>query len=249
MENNKSSSTIFGIHPIKEALLSKASIERILVQKELKTRIFKELGDAWNPDFQIPVQKVPKEALNYITRENHQGIVAYLSPIEYASIEKVVLSILDQGKEPLVLMLDHITDVKNFGAIVRTAESMGVDAIIIPSKGSAKINGEAIKSSSGAIFHIPICRYPNLIDATDLLMALGLKVICATEKGNMPLNEVDFSGPTVLVMGSEEKGITKSILKRSDINTNIDTKGKTASLNVSVATGILLYEFNRQRNK
>jgi len=249
MNNRQNPNTIFGIHPVKEALLSKSSIDRILVQKELKSRIFKEFGDAWNPDHLIPVQKVPREALNNITKENHQGIVAYLSPIEYASIEAVTLALFDAGKEPLILMMDHITDVKNFGAIVRTAESLGVDAIVIPTKGSAKINAEAIKSSSGAIFHIPICRYPNLIDATDLLMALGLKVIAATEKGNLAIDYADLTGPVVLVMGSEEKGITKSILKRSNLNTNITTIGKTASLNVSVATGIILYEINRQRNK
>ena len=247
MNNQNNSNTIFGIHPIREALRSKVSFDRILVQQDLKSRIFKDLGDAWNPDHLIPVQKVPKEALNNITRENHQGIVAYLAPIEYQSIEAVTLQLFEAGKVPLILMLDHITDVKNFGAIVRTAESMGVDAIVIPTKGSAKINAEAIKSSSGAIFHIPICRYPNLIDATDLLLALGLKVIAATEKGNLSVDNADLTGPVVLVMGSEEKGITKSILKRSNLNTNISTIGKTASLNVSVATGIILYEISRQR--
>jgi 23S rRNA (guanosine2251-2'-O)-methyltransferase len=249
MKSRDQSNTIFGIHPVREALLSKSSIDRILVQKELKSRIFKELGDAWIPEHLIPVQKVPKEALNNITQENHQGIVLFMSPIEYGSIEEVILKLFEAGKVPLVLMLDHITDVKNFGAIVRSAESLGVDAIVIPTKGSAKINAEAIKSSSGAIFHIPICRYANLIDATDLLMALGLKVIAATEKGNLSIENADLTGPAVLVMGSEEKGITKSILKRSNLNTNITTIGKTASLNVSVATGIILYEINRQRNQ
>jgi 23S rRNA (guanosine2251-2'-O)-methyltransferase len=249
MKNQENTDLIFGIHPIREALRSKASIDRILVQQELKSRIFKDFGDAWNPDHLIPVQKVPREALNNITKENHQGVVAFLSPVEYASIEAVTLKLFEEEKEPLILMLDHITDVKNFGGIVRTAESMGVDAIVIPTKGSAKINAEAIKSSSGAIFHIPICRYPNLIDATDLLMALGLKVVTATEKGNLSIENADLTGPVVLVMGSEEKGITKSILKRSNLSTNITTIGKTASLNVSVATGIILYEISRQRKK
>lgn len=249
MSIDQNSNTIFGIHPVKEALRSKMAIDRILVQQEIKSRIFKDLGDAWDPNHMIPVQKVPKEALNKITKENHQGIIAYLSPISYSSIEAITQQLFEDGKEPLILMLDHITDVRNFGAIVRSAEAMGVDAIVIPTKGAAKINAEAIKSSSGAIFHIPICRYPNLIDATDLLSALGLKVIVATEKGHITIDEADLTGSIVLVMGSEEKGITKSILKRANLRTNIAIAGKTESLNVSVATGIILYEITRQRKK
>ncbi|RLD26214.1 MAG: 23S rRNA (guanosine(2251)-2'-O)-methyltransferase RlmB [Bacteroidetes bacterium] len=249
MSTDNNPNTIFGIHPVKEALRSKKAIDRILVQQEIKSRIFKELGEAWNPNHIIPVQKVPKEALNKITKDNHQGIIAYLSPISYSSIEAITQQLFDDGKVPFILMLDHITDVRNFGAIVRSAEAMGVDAILIPTKGAAKINAEAIKSSSGAIFHIPICRYPNLIDATDLLSALGLKVIAATEKGHVTVDEADLTGPIVLVMGSEEKGITRSILKRANVRTNIAIEGKTESLNVSVATGIMLYEITRQRKK
>jgi 23S rRNA (guanosine2251-2'-O)-methyltransferase len=247
MDNDNKPNTIFGIHPVKEALRSKKAIDRIVVQQEIKSRIFKDLGDAWDPNHMIPVQKVPKEALNKITKENHQGIIAYLSPISYSSIEAITLKLFEDGKDPFVLMLDHITDIRNFGAIVRSAEAMGVDAIVIPTKGAAKINAEAIKSSSGAIFHIPICRYPNLIDATDLMLALGLKVIVASEKGHITVDEADLTGPILLVMGSEEKGITKSILKRANIRANIAIAGKTESLNVSVATGIMLYEITRQR--
>ena len=222
MNIDKNPNTIFGIHPVKEALRSKKAIDRILVQQEIKSRIFKDLGDAWDPNHMIPVQKVPKEALNKISKDNHQGIIAYLSPISYSSIEAITQQLFEDEKDPFILMLDHITDIRNFGAIVR---------------------------SSGAIFHIPICRYPNLIDATDLLLALGLKVIVATEKGHITVDEADLKGPIVLVMGSEEKGITKSILKRANLRTNIAIAGKTESLNVSVATGIMLYEITRQRKK
>jgi len=249
MKKQEKKNLIFGIHPVKEALRSNLEIDRILVQKELKTRIFNEFEKDYNPDLQIPVQKVPKEAIDRICDENHQGVIAFISAIPYQFIEAVTMQIIESGKDPFILMLDHITDVKNFGAIVRSAESLGVDAIVIPSKGSAKINAESIKSSSGALLHIPICRYPNLIDATDLLKALGLRIISATEKGRIPVSEADLNGPLVLVMGSEEKGITKSILKRTDLQVFIPMKGKTASLNVSVATGILLYEINKQRVK
>lgn len=244
----KEKGIVFGIHPVREALKSGMSIDRIVVQQDIKSRIFTTLGSAWSSESNIPVLKVPKSALAKITTENHQGIVAYLAPIPYHTLELVASNLLSEKTDPLLLMLDHITDVKNFGAIVRSAEALGADALVIPTKGGAKINEEAIRSSSGAIFHVPICRFPNLIDATDLLIALGFTVVAASEKSHMSIDSTHYNGPVVVVMGSEEKGITRSIQKRAHKQVKIPLVGKTESLNVSVATGIILFEIQRQRN-
>lgn len=244
--NPSKSELIFGLRPLLEAIQANKTIEKIIIQKELKGDLFKELNDALKKGDKIPVQMVPKEALNKITTENHQGVIAYISPVEFVPIEQKIMSLFEEKITPKVLILDHITDVRNFGAIMRSAEAMGVNLVILPLKGSARINGDAIKSSTGAVFNIAISRIPNLIDAVDLLKALGLKIVSATEKGHLNIQDADFSGPLALVMGSEEKGITKSILKRSDMQVNIPLSGKTASLNVSVAAGIILYEINRQ---
>ena len=244
--DTQKSELIFGLRPLLEAIRAGETIEKIIIQKDLQGDLFKELNQALKTGDKIPVQMVPKEALNRLTKENHQGIIAYVSPIEFIPIELKIMELFEAKITPFVLILDHITDIKNFGAIVRSAEAMGVNLIITPLKGSAKINSEAIKSSTGAIFNIPFSRISNLIDAVDLLKALGLKIVSATEKGQLDAYDADLSGPIALVMGSEEKGITKSILKRSDVQVKIPLQGKTASLNVSVATGIILYEINRQ---
>jgi len=237
---------LFGIRPLLEAIKAGETIEKIIIQKDLQGDLFRELNQALKTVEKIPVQKVPKEALNKLSKQNHQGIIAFVSPIEFVSVEKRVMELSEAGEKPFVLVLDHITDVRNFGAMTRSAEAMGVNLIIIPVKGSARINAEAIKSSTGAIFNIPFARESNLIDVVDLLKALGLKIVSATEKGQLDIQDSDLTGPLALVMGSEDKGITKSILKRSDMRVRIPLTGKTASLNVSVATGILLYEINRQ---
>lgn len=237
---------LFGIRPLLEAIRSGETIEKIIIQKDLQGDLFRELNQALKTVEKIPVQMVPKEALNKLSKQNHQGIIAFISPIKFVSVEKKVMELNEAGEKPFVLVLDHITDVRNFGAMTRSAEAMGVNLIVIPVKGSARINAEAIKSSTGAIFNIPFARESNLIDVIDLLKALGIKIISATEKGQLDIQDSDLTGPLALVMGSEDKGITKSILKRSDMRVRIPLTGKTASLNVSVATGILLYEINRQ---
>lgn len=247
MDQPTKSELIFGLRPLLEAIQAKKTIEKIIIQKELQGDLFKELNETLKKGDKIPVQMVPKEALNKLTQENHQGIVAYISPVEFVPIEQRILELFDAKIDPKVLVMDHITDVRNFGAIVRSAEAMGVNLIILPLKGSARINGDAIKSSTGAVFNISISRIPNLIDAVDLLRALGLKIISATEKGHLNVQDADMKGPLALVMGSEDKGITKSILKRSDVLVKIPLTGKTESLNVSVAAGIILYEINRQQ--
>jgi len=237
---------LFGIRPLLEAIRSGETIEKVIIQKDLQGDLFRELNQALKTVEKIPVQMVPKEVLARLSKQNHQGIIAYISPIKFVSVEKKVMELTDEGKKPFVLIMDHITDVKNFGAMIRSAEAMGVNLIILPIKGSSRINAEVIKSSTGAIFNIPMARVSNLIDVVDLLKALGIKIVSATEKGQIDIQDADLSGPLALVMGSEEKGITKSILKRSDMRVRIPLAGKTASLNVSVATGILLYEVNRQ---
>ena len=246
--NPTRSELIFGLRPLLEAMKAGKTIEKILIQKDLQGDLFKELNQALKSGDKIPVQMLPKEALSKYSRENHQGIIAFTSPIDFHPIEAKIMDMNDKGIEPFVLILDHITDVRNFGAIVRSAEAMGVNLIVIPIKGSARLNGDAIKSSTGSIFHIPFSRVSNLIDAVDLLKALGIKILSANEKSPLPIKDTDLGGPIALVMGSEEKGITKSILKRSDIQARIPMSGETASLNVSVAAGIFLHAIHEQKN-
>ena len=195
----------------------------------------------------ILVKFVPAEKLNRLTNKNHQGVCAFLSPINFYSIEDLLPKFIDSGKTPLLLILDSITDVRNFGAITRTAECAQVDAIIIPSEKTAPLNEDAIKTSAGALFNIPICKEKNLIDVIDFLKQSGIKIFSATEKAKETVYSSDFKTPMALVMGSEEDGISRKILDRSDHTIKLPVYGKIQSLNVSVACGVVLYEVMRQR--
>ena len=237
---------IFGLRPVIEALENGKEFEKVFVQKNLLGPLSKELEFLLrNTD--TPRQYVPIEKLNRITGKNHQGVVAYLSEITYYKIENLLPPVFEKGKTPLLVMLDEITDVRNMGAIIRTAECAGADAVLVPSKGSALINAEAMKASAGALNIMPVCRETNLKDTLNFLKSSGLQVVACTEKSPALYNSIDFSLPTVLIFGSEGSGISPEILKMSDVQIRIPLQGKIDSLNVSVSAGIILYEALRQR--
>ena len=200
-------------------------------------------------EHKIRANYVPVEKLNRFTRKNHQGVVAFISDVPFHSIENIVPELFEAGKTPFLLILDRLTDVRNFGAICRTAECVGVDAIIIPEKGGAPINSDAIKTSAGAIYNLKICKEKNLSHVVDFLQQSGIQVFSATEKAQKLLYHVDFNQPCAIVMGNEETGISKEVLHHSDEKIKLPIEGKTQSLNVSVACGAILYEATRQRMK
>lgn len=237
---------IFGMHAVIEAINSEKEIEKILIKKGLQGELYHELSDLARK-LRIPVQLVPIEKIDRITRKNHQGIVAFISPITYYNIEEIIPRLFEDGKTPLLLILDQITDVRNFGAIARSAEVAGVDAIIIPEKGAAQINSDALNTSSGALHLIPVCRVRNLVTTVKFLKNSGLKIVAATEKGEKFYDETNMTNPVVIIMGSEEFGIEAGLLRSADEWVKIPQNGRIGSLNVSVAAGIMMYEAVRQR--
>ncbi|MGY6559641.1 MAG: 23S rRNA (guanosine(2251)-2'-O)-methyltransferase RlmB [Nitritalea sp.] len=237
---------IFGTRAVIEALQSDREVDKILIDKELNNDLIKALiRDA--KAAQVPVVRVPEAKLNRITRKNHQGVVAHLSAIAYASLDHVIDSCYAKGEAPLILVLDRITDVRNFGAIARTAECAGVHAVLIPEKGSAQINSDAVKTSAGALHHLPVARAKNLFFAVKELQKSGLQLICVSEKAEAPMYATDFTVPTALILGSEEDGISAELLSLADGRVSIPMKGQIESLNVSVSAGVVIYEVMRQR--
>jgi len=237
---------IFGLHPVIEAIESGKELEKVFVQTNLQGPLSKELLFLLR-EHQISCQYVPIEKLDRLTGKNHQGVVAYLSEIIYHKIENLLPSLFEKGVVPLVVVLDEITDVRNMGAIIRTAECAGADAVIVPQKGSALINAETMKASAGALNIIPVCREPNLKETMNFLKSSGLQIIACTEKSSELYNKVDFTIPTAIIMGSEGTGITSEVLRQCDAQVRIPIQGKIDSLNVSVSAGIILYEAVRQR--
>ncbi|MDD3739873.1 MAG: 23S rRNA (guanosine(2251)-2'-O)-methyltransferase RlmB [Bacteroidales bacterium] len=241
MDNN-----IFGLRPVIEAIKAGKEIDKIFVKNGLNgvlaTELFREIKQR-----NISMQYVPLEKLDKLSNKNHQGVVAVISPVAYHDLEEVVEKSLESGKVPLLVILDNITDVRNFGAIARTCECAGVDAIIIPVANSVRITEDAIKTSAGALYNIPVCRVDNIIDAILLLQQLGIEVVAISEKSERMIYETDLKGPTALILGSEESGISYSVLKRANIKAKIPMFGKTESLNVSVSAAIGVYEVIRQR--
>ena len=245
MEND--STKIFGLRTIIEAINSGKEIEKVYLQKELKGALASELNSLIKKN-KISSSFVPVEKLNNLSKfQNHQGAIAKISSITFTDLEELIESILNSDKTPLFLLLDQISDVRNLGAIIRTAECTGVDGIIIPAHGSAPVNSEAIKTSAGAAFKIPICRVDHILDAIYQLKPAGIQIVAITEKTNKPLFDIDFTKPTALIMGSEHKGISSSVLKNADTKGNIPLLGEIESLNVSVACGVALYETVKQR--
>ncbi|MGQ8338346.1 23S rRNA (guanosine(2251)-2'-O)-methyltransferase RlmB [Sunxiuqinia sp. A32] len=238
---------IFGIRTVIEAVNSGKEIEKVLIKKGLSGDLFKELFELIR-EHGIPFQYVPFEKINRITRKNHQGVIAFVSPIVFHDLENFLPSVFESGKDPFVLVLDQVTDVRNFGAIVRTAECAGVDAVLIPEKGSARINADAVKTSAGALHLVPVCRTKDLQRSIKYLQECGLKLVAATEKANENFTKTNLSGPVAIIMGSEEYGIAPEILKMTNEQVQIPILGKIESLNVSVAAGLLLYEVIRQRD-
>jgi 23S rRNA (guanosine2251-2'-O)-methyltransferase len=240
------SNLIFGIRAVIEAINADKAIDKILLQKGLSNELFNQLRKALQGK-EIPFQFVPPEKIKRITDKNHQGVIAFLAEVTYYSTEDLLSQVFEKGKTPLVLILDRVTDVRNFGAIARSAECAGADFIIIPSRGSAQINGDAIKTSAGALHRLPVCREENLKTTIDYLKESGLQVIACHEKTDKLIYDADLTKPTAIIMGSEENGISGEYLKRSDLQVKIPMPGNIASLNVSVATGIVLFEAVHQR--
>lgn len=243
MENQ---TQIFGIRAIIEAINADETIDKVFLQKGLSGDLFSELESLLNKK-SINKSYVPVEKLNRLTSKNHQGAVAQISPIEFHDMETLVVSVMESGKTPLFLLLDQLSDVRNFGAIIRTAECTGVDGIIIQKNGSAPVNGDTIKTSAGAVFKIPICKVDHIKDAVFYMQASGIKVIAATEKTKDMLYDVSFVEPCAIIMGSEGRGINPSTLKVVDAKAKLPLLGDIESLNVSVACGAFLYEVVRQR--
>ncbi|MFD1162619.1 23S rRNA (guanosine(2251)-2'-O)-methyltransferase RlmB [Hwangdonia seohaensis] len=239
---------IFGIRAVIEAVNAGENVDKVFLQKGLKGELFSELESLLNRN-SINKSYVPVEKLNRLTKKNHQGVVAQISPIEFHDLETLVMSVIETGKTPLFLLLDQISDVRNFGAIIRTAECTGVDGIIIQKKGGAPVTGDTIKTSAGAVFKIPICKVDHIKDAVFYMQASGIKVIAATEKTNDTLYDVSFTEPCAIIMGSEGRGINPSTLKVVDAKAKLPILGDIESLNVSVACGAFLYEVVRQRLK
>ena len=234
---------IYGLRPVIEALGSGQQVERVLIQNGLNSSLLNELRTKLK-EHDIPFQYVPVEKLNKMTTGNHQGVVATIAAVKYHSF----MQLMETLEEPsVVVLLDHVTDVRNMGAIARTAECTGVAALVVPDHGSAAINEDAIKTSSGALLRLPVCREQNLKTVVNLAKQCGYQVVAATEKGAVHYREVDFRKPTLLIMGNEETGISTELLKMSDVRAKLPIVGEVASLNVSVAAGVFIYEAVRQR--
>jgi 23S rRNA (guanosine2251-2'-O)-methyltransferase len=241
-----SSEMIFGMFPVLEALRSAADVDKVILQTGLRSPQLQELRSLLE-ELEIPLQLVPREKLDRMTRANHQGVIGFISPVTFQPIEEVLQRVYEAGRDPFLLILDRVTDVRNFGAICRTAECAGVDAVIFPSRGSARVGGDAMKTSAGALMNLPVCRSNNLKDTLDYLKNSGIRLVGCTEKTDAPLYETPLEGPMGIIMGSEEDGISPEYLKRCDARVKIPMFGKTGSLNVSVATALVVYEVVRQR--
>ncbi len=237
---------IFGRHPVMDALNSGVSIEKILIQRGLRGNIEQEVKNLCSKK-NIALQFVPKEKLNRTTSKNHQGLIAYISLVKYYDIEDIIPHVYEKGEIPLILLLDQVSDVRNFGAIARSAEILGVHAIVIGMKGSAKINGEAIKTSAGALLKIPVCKAKSLTSVIELLKLNGINIIASSLKGEKKLHELDLTSGTAILIGSEGFGVSSTLLNASDEMFIIPQVGQTDSFNVSVASSIILYEVLRQR--
>lgn len=239
--------TIFGIRTVIEAIQSEKDIDKIYIQKGLSGSLMQDLQSLVNKEG-YNVSYVPVEKLNKLSQGNHQGVVAKISPVKFREFEEIVQEVLeDPAKTPLFLLLDQITDARNFGAIIRTAECCGVDAIVMQNKGGAPVNADTVKTSAGAVFNVPLCKINHIKDAIYYLQSSGVKVVAASEKTESTLYETNFKEPVALIMGSEEKGVSPSVLKIVDEKVKLPMYGSIASLNVSVACGAFLYEIIRQR--
>ncbi len=240
---------IYGLRPVIEAIASGAQIERVLIQNGLNSSLLNELRSKIK-EGGIPFQYVPVEKLNKMTTGNHQGVVATIAAIKYRPFVDLMEDLMaSEDSVPMLVLLDHVTDVRNMGAIARTAECTGVSALIVPDHGSAAMNEDAVKTSSGALLRLPVCREQNLKTVVNLAKQYGCQIVASTEKGAVHYREVDFRQPTLLIMGNEETGISLELLKMSDVRAKLPIVGEVQSLNVSVAAGVMMYEALEQRNR
>ena len=239
------SAEIYGIRTVVEAINSSKDIDKVFIQTGLKGKLIGQLESLIRKK-NINFSFVPKQKLDRLSKKNHQGVIARIAPIKFYTIDSFS-TIIEKSKNPFILILDQINDVRNFGAIIRTAEISGVDGIIIQNSSSAPVNSDTIKTSAGAIFNIPICKVNHIKDAIYHLQSLNISIISASEKSVKNIYDVNLKGPIAIIMGSEQKGINKSVIKLSDESVKLPMYGKIESLNVSVACGIFLYEIVRQR--
>lgn len=246
--NEKQTSKIFGIRAIIEAIKAGSSIDKVFLQKDVNGALMLELKQLIQEN-NITSSVVPVEKLDRLSRDNnHQGAGALIAPVSFYDLDALITRTVESGVQPLFVLLDQISDVRNFGAIIRTADCTGVHGIIVPKTGNAPINGETVKTSAGAAFNVPICKVDHIKDAIFMLQAADIKIVCATEKTEDTVFDANFNQPTAIVMGSEDRGINPSILKLADAKVKLPLLGKIGSLNVSVACGAFLYEAVRQRS-
>jgi 23S rRNA (guanosine2251-2'-O)-methyltransferase len=242
----KKDNLIYGLRPVIEAIEAGQEIDKVFVKKGSQGPLHSQLMGLMK-DRETPFQFVPLEKLNRMTGKNHQGVVAFISPITYYSLNELVTRLYEDGTTPLLFILDRVTDVRNFGAIARTAECMGVHGLVIPIKESAQVNEDAIKTSAGALMNIPVCREKSLKNAVKFLRDSGLKVYYTSHEAPVLMQDADFRVPAAIVMGSEDEGVSRDLMRLSDQGVKIPMSGTTGSLNVSVAAGMVMYEVSRQR--
>ena len=239
---------IYGIHAVLEALDAGKDIDKILMSKTLNDETAKEISERAR-QLRIPVQRVPVQKIDRITRRNHQGVLALMAAVTYYRVEDLVPQLFDEGENPFIVVLDGVTDVRNFGAVARTCDCAGVSAIVIPDRESVSVNADAVKTSAGALNYLPVCREHNLVSAIKLLRDSGFKIVGTSDKNATPYTDADYTGPVAIVLGAEDKGISPEIMKLCDTRVLIPEFGHINSLNVSVAGGIMIYEVVRQRLK
>jgi len=237
---------IYGIHAVTEAIDAGKDIDKIFLSKTLNNDTAQEIINHAKA-LQVPVQRVPVQKIDRITRRNHQGVLAMMAAVTYYHVEDLVPQLFDDGENPFFVVLDGVTDVRNFGAVARTCECAGVSAIVIPDRESVSVNADAIKTSAGALNHLPVCREHNLVNAVKMLRDSGFKIVGTSDKNSMPYTQGDYTGPVAIVLGAEDKGISPEIMKLCDTRVLIPEFGHINSLNVSVAGGIMIYEVVRQR--
>lgn len=240
------SQVVFGIRAVIEAIESGKQVDKVLMKKDLGGELARELLSVTR-EYNVPVQRVPLERINKVTRKNHQGVIAFMAAVDYYHVDDIVPALYDEGINPLVVVLDGVTDVRNFGAIARTCECAGVNCIVIPERNSVSVNADAVKTSAGALNYLPVCRERNLVKAVQYLRDSGFKVMGASEKTDLNYTKADFIGPVAIVLGAEDTGISTDVLKLCDTLVAIPEFGQINSLNVSVAGGIMIYEVVRQR--
>lgn len=237
---------IYGIHAVLEAIEAGKDIDKILLSKTLNDETAREISDKAR-QLRVPVQRVPVQKIDRITRRNHQGVLAMMAAVTYYQVENLVPQMFDEGENPFIVVLDGVTDVRNFGAVARTCECAGVSAIVIPDRESVSVNADAVKSSAGALNYLPVCRERNLVNAVKFLRDSGFKIVGTSDKNSSPYTQADYTGPVAIVLGAEDKGISPEMMKLCDTQVFIPEFGHINSLNVSVAGGIMIYEVVRQR--